>query len=278
MSHFPALRVELTLIATTGDRVRSAGAGANIKAMFTKELEDALLDGRIDLAVHSLKDMAAHLPQGLALGAFPLREDPRDAWISKRGTAFRDLPSGARVATSAARRRAQLLNARPDLQLVPMRGNVDTRLRKLHESDLDGIVLALAGLKSLDRESAATELFSTDTMLPAVGQGCLGIEIREDDASARAIVAAIDHDETRQAVTAERAFLSAMGGDCRTPLAAYARCEGGAVTLEAAVFSLDGKIKLQRKVRGTIADAGALSVQLADALLADGARKVLNPS
>jgi hydroxymethylbilane synthase len=294
-SAFPGTRIELVLIKTSGDKkvdgeteghrdgekiIRPVPPSPfppviSIKATFTKELEDALLGGRIDFAVHSLKDVAVHLPAGLVLGAFPEREDPRDVWISKNKIPFHKLPSGARVATGALRRQAQLRHARPDLEFVPLRGNVETRLRKLEGENIDGIVLALAGLKRLGLDHAATEIFSEDVLLPAAGQGCLAIEAREDRPQFTPFLQALDHAPTRAAVLCERAFLRTVGGGCQTPIGAYARCDGERITLAAAVCSPDGKNKLQERMQGPISEGEALGERLAKRLLDQGAGELL---
>src|SRR5437879_3924826 len=223
-SAFPELKVERVLITTTGDSLTSSPAGddakGGLKALFTKEIEEALLENRIDLAVHSMKDMSAELPNGLVIGAVPEREDPRDVWISRDKKPFALLPKDAKVGTGAVRRQAQLKLARPDVQVVPLRGNVDTRLRKLSEGDLDGIILALAGLKRLGRAAEATETLPAESWLPAVGQGCLAIEVRQNDAKTGELLKAPDHQSSHMAALAERAFLKTMGGSCQTPIAA----------------------------------------------------------
>lgn len=257
----PGLRVELVLIATSGDKLSSpsfakapegkpaeaSAEAGGLKAMFTKELEEALLDNRIDLAVHSLKDMAAHLPAGLELACVPEREDPREAWISPSGVPFPSLRPGARVATGSVRRQAQLKHIRPDLEIVPMRGNVDTRLRTLREQRYDGMILAAAGLRRLGRASEITGYFQVDEMIPAVGQGCLAIEIRSRDVATAERVRRIDHAPSRAAARAERAFLQAIGGDCHTPIAAHAVVCGDRLELSAWIWSADGRAMAGRE-------------------------------
>jgi hydroxymethylbilane synthase len=275
----PALTVERILITTSGDERKSNEPPKNpggLKALFTKEIEEALLNKRIDLAVHSLKDMTADLPAGLILAAVPEREDPRDAWVSKRGVRFVDLPKGAKVATGAVRRQAQLRHHRPDLDLVPLRGNVDTRLRKLEEENFDGIVLALAGLKRLGRESAATEKLTGEVMLPAIGQGALGIEVRADDAATRKLISAIDHQASHQAALAERAFLRALGGSCQTPIAGFAHVAADRLVLEGLVVAPSGKPYLRAGAEGPITEAEMIGKRLAQMLLAQGADKILS--
>jgi hydroxymethylbilane synthase len=276
---FPETAVEFVLITTSGDersgqRLQSAGG---LKTLFTKEIEDALLDRRIDLAVHSLKDMASELPAGLRLGAVPVREDPRDVWISRTKTPFSQAAKGARVGTGAVRRQAQLRRHRPDFELVPLRGNVDTRLRKLGDPQerLDGIILALAGLRRLGLSGQATEVLSADILLPAVGQGSLAIETREGDAATGRYLAALNDPASYAAATAERAFLAALGGSCQTPIAAYAEIEGDRLKITGAVIAKDGRTQLRNDREGSVGDAALLGRALAEHLLASGADRLL---
>ncbi|MBI2940745.1 MAG: hydroxymethylbilane synthase [Chloroflexi bacterium] len=223
---FPSTAVEICPIHTRGDHLASVSLSViGGQGVFVKEIEQALLAGRIDFAVHSLKDLPSALPPGLALAAILPREDPRDVLIARSAPSLVALPAGARVATSAPRRFTQLHAARPDLHLVDIRGNVDTRLRRLRAGDFDAIVLAAAGLHRLGRAGEITEYLPLDVCLPAVGQGALAVEARVDDADLLAMLQAIDHPPTRAAVTAERAVLRALGGGCRIPIAAYARVQ-----------------------------------------------------
>lgn len=273
----PDFAVELVLITTTGDQHKGElPAKGGLKAQFTKEIEEALLDKRIDLAVHSLKDMAAELPPGLTIGAVPLREDPRDAWISRTNLPFEMLPRGSKIGTGAVRRQAQLKHLRPDLEFVPIRGNVDTRLRKLQDSGLDGIILALAGLKRLGREREVTEILSTDLLLPAVGQGCLALEYRENDRDVVRATSPLDHPPSHQAALAERAFLKAMGGSCQTPLAAYATLSRGTLSMTGFVSDPFGKKTLRDTVQGTVDQAETLGQRLAEKLLGSGGKALLS--
>jgi len=305
---FPELHVEIVLITTTGDVVSSSpnasvgdpslsltpmmgsppvtagndGQKGGLKALFTKEIEEALLDGRIDLAVHSLKDMSAQLPKGLTIGAVPEREDPRDAWISRTNTPFGKIPAAARIGTGAVRRQAQLKHLRPDIELIPIRGNVETRLKKLSLNDeivaLDGIILALAGLKRLGHAQVATEILPIDVLLPAVGQGCLGIQIRDRDPAVLPLMKALDHAPSRAAATAERAFLNTLGGNCQTPIAGHASIESGELTLRGLVISPDGLQRVSAKENGRPFDAEGIGVRLAQKLLEAGADKILKSS
>jgi hydroxymethylbilane synthase len=279
---FPDLRVDLVLITTTGDRTSSSptvptgnDTRGGLKALFTKEIEEALLDNKIDLAVHSMKDLAAELPLGLSIGAVPEREDPRDVWISKTNVPFTKLPKGSQVGTGAVRRQAQLKHIRPDLQIVPLRGNVDTRLRKLAEGELDGIVLAAAGLKRLGRATEATEILSPELLVPAVGQGFLAIEIRERDANVIDYLKVLDHMASHQAALAERAFLKTLGGSCQTPIAAFASTDNSTLEMTGLVAALDGTTIIRDRENGLVRDAVAIGERLAEKLLASGADQLL---
>lgn len=275
----PGVAVRLERIRTTGDRMPDAPLGpAGGKGLFVKEIEEALLEGRIHLAVHSLKDVPAELPAGLTLGAFPRREDPRDIVVTRTGGPLGRLPEGATVGTGSLRRQAQLLEARPDLKVLPIRGNVDTRLRKLDAGEVDAVILAAAGMRRLGLEARITEFLPPDRMVPAIGQGALGIEVRERDlrADMGAAMRALDHAETRAAVTAERAFLRHLGGDCHTPVAAHAQLAAGGLMLQAVVASLDGTRILRGEVVGERGNAEALGASLAENLLARGGRAILD--
>ncbi|HVA13266.1 MAG TPA: hydroxymethylbilane synthase [Stellaceae bacterium] len=235
--------IEMVAIRTTGDRVTDRPlAEIGGKGLFVKELEEALGDRRIDLAVHSLKDVPAFLPEGFALAAHLPREDARDALIARHACSLAELPRGASVGTSSPRRQAQLLHARPDLVIVPLRGNVDTRLAKIAAGAADATILALAGLKRLDRAREASAIMSAAEMLPAATQGVIAVEIRADDARIRPWLAAIDHHATALCASAERALLETLNGDCRTPIAAMATLDGDRIALDAMVLSRDGKI------------------------------------
>jgi hydroxymethylbilane synthase len=270
------LRVELVPIRTSGDRLATAHlAEVGGKGLFVKEIEDALLEERVDLAVHSLKDLPAERPAGLVLAAFPRREDPRDVLMAASPVRIDSLPRGARVGTSSLRRRVQLLELRPDLAIAPIRGNVDTRVRKLREGAFDAIVLASAGLRRLGLlDSTATHL-DPDEMLPAVGQGTLGVEARARDTRTREITAVLSDADTRTASVAERAFLEAVGGSCTTPLAAYARRAAGGLRLDAFVATPDGARILRDAVVGDVASPEALGRSLAEKLLEAGAAEII---
>ena len=255
----PAERIEIKVIRTTGDMIQDRPlAEAGGKGLFTKEIEEALLAGAIDLAVHSSKDMPAVLPAGLILSAFLPREDARDAFISRKAKTLGELPHGAVVGTASPRRQALVKRLRPDLVIAPLRGNVETRLRKLEAGDADATLLAVAGLKRLGLLAAATMVFDIEEFLPAVGQGAIGIETRADDARTRALVAAIDDADTATALAAERAFLAVLDGSCRTPIAGHARVRDGRVRFRGMIAKTDGSEALEVLREGSAADAAAL--------------------
>jgi hydroxymethylbilane synthase len=256
---FEPERIELAVIRTTGDRIQDRPlAEAGGKGLFTKEIEQALLDGEIDLAVHSAKDLPTWLPDELALvGCLP-REDVRDVFVSRKATTISQLPEGATVGTASLRRQALVKRMRPDLCVVPLRGNVETRLSKLEAGVVDATVLALAGLKRLGRADVATALLSTRDFPPAVGQGAIAIEARASDARARTLMHAVDHPETTIALTAERAFLAALDGSCRTPIAGLAEVEGGRLSFRGLIIRPDGSEARETTRSGPCAQAAAL--------------------
>jgi len=263
----------IEIIKTTGDKITDVPlAQVGGKGLFTKEIEEALLDGRADLAVHSLKDLPTELPAGLVLAAVPVREDPRDAIVGRK---LADLPQGATVGTSSLRRAAQLRKRRPDLQIESIRGNLDTRLCKLDEGRYSAIVLAAAGLRRLGWADRIAELLPPDVMCSAVGQGALAIETRESGAG-RDAVAALDHAETHAAVTAERGVLAALGGGCQVPIGAFARVEAGRLQIQAVVIAPDGSELVTGHSEGLSSDAAAIGRALGDDLLHRGARRILD--
>ncbi|MGA9458490.1 MAG: hydroxymethylbilane synthase [Desulfobaccales bacterium] len=272
----PHCRVELVVIKTTGDTIRDIPlAQVGGKGLFIKEIEEALLSGRVDLAVHSLKDMPAQVPAGLMLGAVPAREDHRDAFISNRYSNLKAIPAGGRIGTGSLRRQAQILHLRPDLEVVPLRGNVDTRLKKMENLGLDGLILAAAGLHRLGLGQAYRGLLPETEMLPAVGQGALGLEVRADDRQLNDLLAFLDHPPSRVAVTGERAFLARLEGGCRVPVAALGRLAGGSLTLDALICDPEGKRCLRDRASGPQDQAWALGTELADRLLSRGGREIL---
>ncbi|MHB8878369.1 MAG: hydroxymethylbilane synthase [Myxococcaceae bacterium] len=272
----PGLEVSLVELSTEGDRFLSAPLSqVGGKGLFVKEIEQALLDGRADLAVHSLKDMTSELPPSLTLACVPPREDPRDAFVSPKGYLLADIPRAAAVGTSSLRRTCQLLEKRPDLKPVSLRGNVQTRLRKTEEQGLAGSILALAGLKRLGLDGKVTQVLEPEVSLPAVGQGVLAIECRRDDAPLLELLSILEHRPTREAVTAERAFLAMLEGGCTVPLAGFATLEGGALRLRGLVGSPDGTRIVRGERRGPVADGERLGRELATELLDRGARDIL---
>src|SRR5574337_921078 len=272
----PDLEVSIIPIKTSGDKFLDVSLSqVGGKGLFVKEIEEALLDGRIDLAVHSLKDLPAELAPGLCEGAVTRREDPFDALIARDGLQFANLPRRARIGTSSLRRQVQFLHRRPDLQIVSLRGNVQTRLRKLEELDLEAVVLAAAGLIRLGLQDRITERLRADVCLPAIGQGALVIEIREGYERTAGLVETLNHRQTRQATAAERAFLRHLGGSCVTPIAAFGEIDGEALSLTGMVAGLDGQRLLREAVQGTVEAPEQAGQALAEMLLAAGADEIL---
>lgn len=272
------LNVEIIVIKTSGDRfvdrtIQSLGG----KGIFTKEIEDALLSGEIDLAVHSMKDLPTELPEGLVIAAVSVREDPRDVLVSRKNIPLNALQKGAQIGTGSLRRKSQILNYRSDLVMVPIRGNVDTRLKKLFEQELDAIVLAAAGLKRLGREDRITEYLTPDICLSAVAQGALAIETR-DDVPSRQSVAFLHHDSSFIEVTAERAFLRKLGGGCHLPVAARAFIDGELLNLTGMVAEPDGGRLCRDRIAGPKGQAPALGTELAERLIRAGAGEMLGGS
>ena len=248
--------IELVIIRTTGDAIQDRPlADAGGKGLFTKEIEEALLDGRIDLAVHSAKDVPTFLPDGLMLAACLEREDPRDVFISRKAGSLADLPQGATLGTTSPRRQAIAKRMRPDLRIMPLRGNVETRLRKLEVDEMDATILALAGLKRLGLERHATKIMDVQEFLPAAGQGAIAIEIRESDLRTREILSRINHADTSTALACERAFLGVLDGSCKTPIGGYAELSGDTIYLRGLLAHLDGDPSVAHELRGARADA-----------------------
>ena len=267
--------VETVVIRTSGDVATGSLAALGGKGLFVKEIEEALLRGHVDLAVHSLKDMPALLPDGLVLVATPPRADARDVVVSHAGVGLASLPAGSRVGTSSLRRRAQLATLRRDLGVVEMRGNVDTRLGKLARGQVEAVLLAAAGLARLGIAPAGTVAIPVHTFVPAIGQGILALEARADDARVHRLLAALDDPATRAAATAERAFLAAIGGDCHTPLAAHAVVRGPTLVMQALVYGLDGRTVLGDAFEGPLYAAADVGTRLAAALMTRGAAEII---
>jgi hydroxymethylbilane synthase len=275
-SHHPGLATELVIIKTTGDKLKDVPlAQVGGKGLFIKEIEEALLAGEVDLAVHSLKDMPAEMPPGCTLGAVPPREDCRDAFISQRYGSLGEIPPGGRVGTGSLRRKVQILHRRPDLEVVHLRGNVDTRLRKLETEGLDAIILAAAGLKRLGLGHIPRGYLAETEMLPAIGQGALGLEVRADDEEMLELLKPMNHLPTQVAVTGERAFLARLEGGCLVPVAALGRLEDGSLSLEALISDLEGRRVLQDRLVGPPEEAGSMGRRLAEMLLQRGGGAIL---
>ena len=275
-NHFPGHSIELRVIKTTGDRIRDRSLVGLGKGVFTKEIEIALLDDTIDLAVHSMKDLPTDMPDGLCIAAIPVREDPRDVLVTQSGLLLDQLPTGAQIGTTSPRRKSQLLHLRPDLQVVDVRGNLDTRLRKLHETELDGVILAAAGIKRLMGEETITEYFEADRMVPAAGQGALGVETREDDLEIKTLLDVISDSRSETEVFAERVVLQELGGGCQVPIGVNAQLKDDRLHLIATVCSPDGKYRLLERLSSDSACAQELAVNLATKLIQNGAHKLEN--
>ncbi|MBM4352076.1 MAG: hydroxymethylbilane synthase [Deltaproteobacteria bacterium] len=274
-AHSP-LRVTLVKIKTTGDKIQDVPlAKIGGKGLFVKEIEEALLAKKIDLAVHSIKDVPTEFPEGLHLSVITKREDPRDAFISREGISLKELPQGAKIGTSSLRRQAQLLHSRCDLELIPLRGNLDTRLKKLNTLGIDGIVLACAGLKRLGLDEKITEILPIDISLPAIGQGALGIETRVGDEEVEEKIRFLNDPDSSIAITAERAFLKRLGGGCQVPIAAFGRIVDSVLQIDGLVGTIDGKRLVRHRIEGPIEQAEALGVELAEILLKKGAGEIL---
>ncbi len=273
--------VEIEIIHTTGDKITDVPLamvgtkGGLGKGIFTKEIEEALAAGRVDLAVHSLKDLPTELPPGFEIAAITKREDPRDAFCSRNYASYQELPQGARVGTSSLRRQAQLKAVRPDLNIHPLRGNVDTRLRKLEQGEYDAIILAAAGLKRLGKTELIQQIIPAEIMCPAAGQGALGIEIRFGDAAMREQLAFLNDPAARAATTCERALLNSLGGGCQVPIGAFAEMRGGKLHLESIVADPDGSKLLRDSRDGNVEDAEKLGNASGASLLARGGDQIL---
>jgi len=275
-SKHPGLVVELLILKTRGDIILDVPlAKVGGKGLFVKEIEEALLSGAADLAVHSMKDVPMILPEGLILGAVPEREVPTDLFLSEKFPSLAALPKGARLGTSSLRRQAQVLALRPDLRVETLRGNVETRLRKMKEGSYDAIILASAGLRRLGLSATCLEELAPPRFLPAVGQGALGVEMRADRTDVRELTAFLDHSASRICVEAERAMLARLDGGCQVPIAGYARLDGDTLTLEGLVAEPDGSRLLRRSVRGDADRAADLGHHLAEDLLDAGGREIL---
>lgn len=270
------LKAEIHKIETKGDKILDVPlAKVGGKGLFVKEIEEALMREDIDIAVHSMKDMPSEIPESLSIGPIPLREDPRDALISRTGLPLAELPTGARIGTSSLRRQAQLMALRPDLKIVSLRGNLDTRIQKLKDGAFDAILLAAAGLHRMGWGAEITEYLLPERFLPAIAQGALAIECRKDDVEIQDAILFLNHSETAIAVRAERAMLARLEGGCQVPIGGYATLEDGKITLKGLVASLDGKRLIQETQSASRLEAEPLGIAVAEALLAKGAAAIL---
>ena len=268
--------IETVVIKTKGDILQDVPlAKVGGKGLFVKEIEDALLRNEVDIAVHSMKDVPMELPDGLEIGVMSEREDPRDVLISKDQKRLADMPVGARIGTGSLRRGFQLLHLFPDIELVPLRGNLDTRIRKIQTDSLDGIIVAAAGLRRMGWADRITQVIPVEIMLPAVGQGALGIELRKNDEAVRRVVSFLNHPRTWVEVSAERAFLKRLGGGCQLPVAAYGVKDGNGLTVTGLLGSLDGRELIKDEVRGASEDAEVMGTLLAEKILSKGGQAIL---
>ncbi len=273
---YSGIIVELEIIHTQGDKILDTPlAMIGGKGLFVKELETALLDGRVDIAVHSMKDVPTELPDGLEISIILEREDPRDALIAKSVKSFADLPQGARVGTSSLRRQAQILSKRPDIEIISIRGNVGTRIGKIEKDNLDGVILAAAGLKRMKQDNLIAEYLSQEDSLPAVAQGAMGIESRINDEKVLNIINFLNHTESRIAVETERAFLKRLEGGCQVPIAGHATLKEGVVSFEGLVGAVDGSTIFRDVMTAPVGEHEAMGVALADKILSKGGGEIL---
>jgi len=277
IKNFPGLSADIIIIKTKGDKILDVPlAKVGGKGLFVKEIEEALIGNRIDMAVHSMKDMPAELLSGLSIGAIPERENPGDVLISKNNILLSQLPEKARVGTSSLRRLAQIRHIRPDLAILPLRGNLDTRIKKLDSGELDAIILAAAGVKRLGLENLITEHLDEDIMLPAVGQGALCIEIRKNDNNILKLADSLDHSITRAVVMGERAFLKRLEGGCQIPIAGHGKAENKMFTISGLVADLEGKTIIKEILSGPLESSESIGTALAEKLLLRGAKEILD--
>jgi hydroxymethylbilane synthase len=277
MKRYGDLNVETAVIKTKGDIMQDVSlVRIGGKGVFVKEIEEALLCGEIDLAVHSMKDMPIEIPGGLEIAIVPEREDPRDVLVSRGKRKLEEMPKGARIGTGSLRRGTQLRNLLPDIEIVPLRGNLDTRIRKIETEDLDGVVVAAAGIRRMGWMQRVSQFLPVEVMLPSVGQGALGIEIRQDDGDLRSALSFLDHATTAIEVGAERAFLGRLGGGCQLPVAAYGKRLGDDLLLRGLLGSLDGRFVIRDEVKGRIDSINALGVELAERILSRGGQALLD--
>ncbi len=274
---YPEMKIAIVVIRTKGDVMQDVSlAKIGGKGVFVKEIEDALMRGDVDIAVHSMKDVPAELPEGLHIGVIPEREDPRDVLIAKDNRKMESLPQGARIGTGSLRRGMQVRNLLPDVQIVPLRGNLETRIRKIESEGLDGVIVAAAGIRRMGWIHRVSQFIPAEVMLPAVGQGALGIEMRTGDSSLAEMLAFMNHSTTSMEVGAERSFLQRLGGGCQLPIAAHAQIRGKELTLRGLVGSLDGRALITDEVRGKLSDYNALGTLLAERILSRGGQILID--
>ena len=274
---FPNLTAEIVIIKTKGDIMQDVSlVKIGGKGVFVKEIEEALLAGVIDMAVHSMKDVPAEVPAGLEIAITPEREDPRDVLISRGNRKIEEMPKGARIGTGSLRRGYQLLNLLPDIEIVPLRGNLDTRVKKIEMDNLAGVIVAAAGLKRMGWSDRVSQYLPVEMMLPAVGQGVLGLELRSNDRETKDILSFLNHETTWIEVGAERAFLQRLGGGCRLPIAAYGKRQGKQLLLRGLVGGMDGRVMIREEVAGAVENGAMLGSELADRILARGGRQLLD--
>jgi len=275
--YHPGIGVELIIIKTKGDIMQDVAlVKIGGKGVFVKEIEDALLREDIDLAVHSMKDVPSILPEGLEIAVTPEREDPRDVLVAKNRIKFEAMPQRARIGTGSLRRGFQIRSILPDVEIVPLRGNLDTRLKKVETEDIDAVVIAAAGIRRMGWISRVTQFLPVETILPAVGQGTLALEVREDDGLLKETIAFLNHLQTWRETRSERAFLGRLGGGCQLPLAAYAKTEGPDIKIVGMLGTIDGRILIREEVRGNAASCDDLGTQLAEIILSRGGRAILD--
>ena len=276
-SLYPDMSVEIVSIRTRGDRMQNISlVEIGGKGIFVKEIEEALLRGDIDIAVHSMKDVPVDLPDGLIIGAIPEREDPRDVLISREGTKMEELSKGARLGTGSLRRGMQIKSLMPDIEIVPVRGNIGTRIKKIVTENLDGIIVAAAGMKRMGRGREISQYIPIEVMMPSAGQGVLGIEMRESDRETKALIAPLNHLDTVVEISAERAFLRRLGGGCQVPIAGIARKSGNNLVIKGLVGSIDGRVMIMDEVRGDSSNWEDMGNTLAENILSMGGRAVLD--
>jgi hydroxymethylbilane synthase len=272
----PGLDIEIVQIRTKGDKLQDVAlVSIGGKGVFVKEIEEALLKGDIHIAVHSMKDMPVELPEELEIGAVPQREDPRDVLVSRDGRKIEELRDGARIGTGSLRRTIQLSRLLPDVEVVPIRGNLDTRIRKIETEDLDGIIVAAAGMRRMGLAGQVSQYIPVEWMLPAAGQGILGVEVRRDDRDSKDLVSFLNHADTIIELTAERAFLERLGGGCQVPIGAYCRKQGDRLILRGLLGTVDGGLIISDEVRGSAGEAAEMGRKMAETILERGGREIL---